>query len=151
MPVIDVVAAPQVTRRRGFVSPRDVPALAAATVLVVIVDLALRSLGLQRAARILRVPVLLVPAGSDDADTAFDLRPAERRRVRAVARVVRALFGLDRGCLRFALATAVLLRGHRPGIRLGVARVDGAVLAHAWVEIAGRTIRAGNHVPLQAA
>lgn len=130
---------------------RDVPALVVATLLVVAVDASLRIAGLQRTARFLRVPLLLAPTPAEDAaGPVFELDAAERRRVRCVARVVRGLFGLDRGCLRFAVVTALLLRAHAPGVRLGVARVDGSVLAHAWVEIAGRTIRAGDHLPLQA-
>jgi hypothetical protein len=123
---------------------------------VLVVDAALRVVGLRRTARLLRVPVLLDPAAvAVDDGPVFELGARERRRVRCVARVVRAVFGLDRGCLRFALATAVLLRAHAPGVRLGVRRGeaggDTEVVAHAWVEIRGRTIRARNHVPLQAA
>ena len=57
--------------------------------------------------------------------------------IRAVAaRVPRAT------CLTQALAASVLLRrhGHEATLRLGVARVEGGLSAHAWVESGGRTV-----------
>jgi hypothetical protein len=57
--------------------------------------------------------------------------------VRAVAaRVPRA------SCLTQAVAASLLLRryGHEATLRLGVARRDRGLQAHAWVESGGRTV-----------
>jgi hypothetical protein len=40
-------------------------------------------------------------------------------------------------CLRRALVGAYFLRGHDPLLRIGVAKTEGAVSAHAWIEIDG--------------
>ncbi|WP_250447386.1 lasso peptide biosynthesis B2 protein, partial [Actinotalea sp. C106] len=56
-----------------------------------------------------------------------------------------ALRVLDRGpfngtCLRQSLLLAHLLRHRDPVLRVGVAKVDGAVRAHAWIEIDGASL-----------
>lgn len=43
----------------------------------------------------------------------------------------------DGPCLRQALVAGWILRRHRPRLRLGVARDDEQVLAHAWIEVDG--------------
>lgn len=127
----------------------ELPWLLVVTPLVLALDLSLRVLGVRRTARLVRVCVSL---GSDKPDGGVDapLDDSERRRVRAVARVVRTLYGLDRGCLRFALATAMLVRGRRPVVRLGVVAAPGdALTAHAWVQLRGGAIRAGSAMPFE--
>jgi hypothetical protein len=42
-------------------------------------------------------------------------------------------------CLRQALVIGILLRTSGPHLRLGVTTHEGEVLAHAWVEVAGRS------------
>ncbi|MEE6287549.1 lasso peptide biosynthesis B2 protein [Georgenia sp. MJ173] len=63
----------------------------------------------------------------------------ERRSLRAVQRVLRH-WPWDDTCLRRALATGHVLRHRGPSLRVGVAKTDGAVRAHAWLEIDGRTL-----------
>ena len=40
-------------------------------------------------------------------------------------------------CLRRALLGGYVLRRHAPVVRIGVAKTDKLVLAHAWVEVDG--------------
>jgi hypothetical protein len=79
----------------------------------------------------------------------------ERRRAAAAAnadmdRVLRAIHAIARRvpratCLTRALAAMLMLarHGHAATLRLGVAKEDGRVSAHAWLESEGRTIMDG--------
>lgn len=79
----------------------------------------------------------------------------ERRRAAAAGnvsmeRVLRAIHAVARRvpratCLTRAFAAMVLLarHGHPSTLRLGVAKEDGQVSAHAWLESDGRTIMDG--------
>jgi hypothetical protein len=76
-----------------------------------------------------------MPAGAADADrVAWAVRAAGRR------------LGT---CLPQALAAQVMLarRGKAPVLRIGVARDNGAVAAHAWVEVGGRVVVGGTAAP----
>lgn len=69
----------------------------------------------------------------------YELGP-DRSAVRSVDRAIR-LLSLSRGpCLHRALAIGYLLRQFRPELRLGAARADGVLRAHAWLEIAGGVV-----------
>jgi hypothetical protein len=64
------------------------------------------------------------------------LSPAERRGVDAARRIVRR-WPVEARCLRRSLLVGHVLRGRRPALRLGVAKHDGRVHAHAWIEVDG--------------
>lgn len=88
-----------------------------------------------------RLGVPLVSSATAPAVEEFTdrLRGPERRAVRAVRRVLRHWRWGDT-CLRRALATGYVLRHRSPALRIGVAKRDGVVTAHAWLEIDGRTL-----------
>lgn len=62
-----------------------------------------------------------------------------RRELRqiALARRIMQLWPWGDTCLRVALVSGRLLRVRRPLLCVGVARVDGTVRAHAWLEVNG--------------
>lgn len=64
------------------------------------------------------------------------LTPRERRRLAAARRVSRH-WPLGDTCLRVSLVSGFLLRHRNPVLRVGVARLDGEVKAHAWIEMDG--------------
>ncbi len=63
----------------------------------------------------------------------------ERRALRAVRRVLRH-WPWGNTCLRRAMGMGYVLRHRSPSLRVGVTKSDGAVKAHAWLEIDGRTL-----------
>lgn len=72
--------------------------------------------------------------------TGAALSPAERRAVAAVTRLTARGRARDRRCLRHALLTGYALRRHDPVLRIGAATRDGALAAHAWIELLGGRI-----------
>ncbi len=68
------------------------------------------------------------------------LTATEQQARRSTFRVIRRWpFGLG-PCLRESLVLGHLLRDHSPVLRFGVTRDHGSILAHAWLEVAGRPI-----------
>lgn len=66
------------------------------------------------------------------------LPPWTERRLRAVGAVFRFWpWGRQGDCLRRGLVTGHRLRTIDPVLRFGVRRANGAVLAHAWIEVHG--------------
>lgn len=60
-------------------------------------------------------------------------------RLRKVNHVMRR-WPVDGECLRQALVAGHRLRSLGPTLRIGVARKDGAIAAHAWLEVGGRSL-----------
>ena len=125
------------------VGPVDLVRTAAALLLAVVVEVGLRTLRLPRLARLLGVPL--------EAGPGPDVEPAElvivprwaRRRLAATRRALRySPFGDS--CLRVALVGGFLVRRLDPVLRIGVAKHDGEIRAHAWLEIGGRSLDAGS-------
>jgi hypothetical protein len=54
-----------------------------------------------------------------------------------VALAVLRKSSLNGTCLRRALVMSDILRDRTPILRVGVAKADGAVMAHAWIEVDG--------------
>ena len=81
-----------------------------------------------------------VRVGDDGPSTLGSVMPHDVWRARAaVARAGRA-FGARGRCLRESIALGALCATHAPVLRLGVLRApDGALLAHAWIELDGVT------------
>jgi Transglutaminase-like superfamily len=114
----------------------DVCSLARVTMLAMVVEIAVRLLPLPTVARLMRVSLVQPPARPGVA-TLPDLRPAERRAVR-MARALMRRWPWGRGaCLRRSLLVGHVLRRHDPWLRVGVARDDTDIRAHAWLEIRG--------------
>jgi hypothetical protein len=102
-----------------------------------LIELGLRTCGLRRTARALRVRLCI----DDPVDTAasqlvLPLSVAERRRLR-VAWSILAVAPLDGTCLRRALIGARLLRARDHAVRIGVRKTSEGIKAHAWLEIDG--------------
>lgn len=82
------------------------------------------------------------------------LTPAERRALAAVSRLTHGGRSRDRRCLRHALLSGFVLRRHEPVLRIGAARRDGALTAHAWIECLGGRVDiddATTYTPLRRA
>lgn len=117
--------------------PDTLLALAVATA----IELGLRLVRLPRLARWLGVPLALDDAPLPDAATwrPVSLPPWAERRLTNAERVLRHWpFGAT--CLRTALLCGHRVRALQPRLRVGVATVDGAVRAHAWLEVNGQCL-----------
>lgn len=77
-------------------------------------------------------------------------RSSQRRVVNSVEAVGRRLLG-DKPCLTQALVAQRLMRqrGYDSVLRIGVAKDGGELLAHAWLERAGRVIIGGGASPVR--
>jgi hypothetical protein len=73
------------------------------------------------------------------------------RRAGAVDRLYRA-WPRKSSCLRRALVLGYRIRKARPVLWIGVAKEDGTVRAHAWVEVDGRVVGddTGDYAPLRS-
>jgi len=110
------------------------------TLLAVAVETSLRFESLPSTARRFGCHLELEPApGSADADPVDVLTRRELADLLLIRRVLKR--GPFNGtCLRQALSQGFLLRRRRPVLRVGVAKVDGTVTAHAWLEVAGASL-----------
>lgn len=70
------------------------------------------------------------------ATTLVELSAREREQLDTAWRMLRRP-PFNGTCLRRALVGGYFLRAHDPILRIGVAKTDGVVAAHAWVEIDG--------------
>ncbi|HEX3002842.1 MAG TPA: lasso peptide biosynthesis B2 protein [Angustibacter sp.] len=118
---------------------REWPLLVEVTVVALVVEVGLRLSRLPTLARRLGVPLAAEPADAP-ARRAIRLDARAQREWRAVGRVMRHWRGDTGTCLRTALVGGFVLRRLGPRLRLGVAKVDGRVQAHAWLEIGDRTL-----------
>lgn len=103
-----------------------------------VTELAVRTVPLTRLARLYGVAY-----GSTTAEEA--VRPVEElpawavRRLRVAVRVMRR-WPVQGECLRHSLVAGQRLRALGPQLKLGVTRDDTGVVAHAWLEIGGRSL-----------
>jgi hypothetical protein len=72
------------------------------------------------------------------------------RRAAAVDRLYRVWPRRD-SCLRRALVLGFRIRAARPTMQIGVAKEEGRVRAHAWIEVDGRVVGddSGDYAPLR--
>lgn len=90
--------------------------------------------------------------GTTSPEGARPFTARERRRLSLAEALLRRWPGLapDAVCLRRSLLTGWVLRDRDPVLRVGVAGRDGALTAHAWLEVEGRTIGAdASHRPFR--
>lgn len=107
----------------------------------IVVEIALRTARLPRAARWCGLQLDLQ---APPAPAVLDIRaplPARARRSWRATDVVMTHWPWGDTCLRRCLVLGRRLRRFDPVLRIGVARTaDGSVVAHAWLEVAGRTL-----------
>ncbi|CAM3430093.1 lasso peptide biosynthesis B2 protein [Occultella aeris] len=115
------------------------PWIVATLALAIVAELGLRTAGLPRLARAFGTPLRTEePTRAESAHPAGPpvLDDRARRQVRATRRVMRH-WPFGDTCLRQALISGALLRRLGPELLVGVAKIDGQVRAHAWLEING--------------
>lgn len=142
-------------RRTTAVPPADEWGwVIAASGLAVLTEVGIRTLGLPRLARLLGTPLRSGAVGDPHPAVVVPPRPlpqADRRRVRATRRVMRH-WPFGDTCLRQALVSGALLRHRSPRLVVGVAKLDGEIRAHAWLDIDGAVLdpmgAASSYTPL---
>ncbi len=121
-----------ITRKAARVL-RAVPALAETAVVVIAVEIGLRTLRLPALARL--CGLAFDPGAPPPLETGsgrLRLPGGARRRLKA-GMLVLARGPFPDTCLRRALLMGWVLRSRRPRLLVGVARRDGQIVAHAWV------------------
>lgn len=108
-------------------------------VALVTIEVLVRTVPLPRVARVLGI-VFSRDREADGSQPPPSLKPSEIRMLRTLRRVVAHWPFAAGPCLREALVAGYILRRRRPSLRIGAAKRDGAVVAHAWLEIDGEVI-----------
>lgn len=134
-------------RVHALIRSRRLPGLLWISIILLVIELGLRFVRLPTLARALGCPLALDPndAVADFGGTGEHRRarqpftPDELRSLVDAERVLRRWPPGDT-CLRRALLVGCVLRRRRPTLRVGVAKVDGVVNAHAWLDIEGRPL-----------
>lgn len=116
---------------------RALGATVQAVAVLVVVEAGLHTVPLPALCRRLGVDLVLHGPVGTPGSVALD-EPAWRR-VRAAERVLRH-WPVQRTCLRRSLLTAVMLREHRPALRLGWRLLPSPAVGHAWLEVGGRSL-----------
>ena len=110
---------------------------------LLVVEIAIRRLRLERIARMLGVRVDLRPSSAPRDVLALRTLPPKAQRQLRMTWKVADVWPFSRGpCLRRALVAGHLLRRLDPAIRLGVANAatEEPFEAHAWLELRGRPL-----------
>lgn len=123
-------------RKLFRLSPADRVILAQAWVLLLLADLALRFLAFKRFLALSRTLAL---NGRDEPAVA---RPSSGARLAWLVEVAGRYSPINATCLKKAIVLSWLLerRGIATTLRIGVARRDGALIAHAWLEQGGEVL-----------
>lgn len=116
--------------------------LATTAAVTLAVEVGIRTLPLPTVARAAGVPLAagpgatrqVTPGSAHPAVAPFT--PVERRRLRATRTVLRR-WPFGDTCLRHALVAGHHLRRRSPRLQIGVAKIDGDVKAHAWLDLDG--------------
>lgn len=111
-------------------------------------ELGIRLLPLPRVARLFRVR-FVDGAGAEAIEAITELPPWATTRLRVV-RTVMSRWPVDGTCLRHSLVAGQRIRALQPQLRLGVSRGGAGVVAHAWLEVDGRSLDASSdrYLPL---
>ena len=131
------------TWRVHGLTPGDWLRTAGAFVLAAVVEVGLRTMRLPRLSALLGVPLDTAPAQQGTRTEPVIVPRWARRRLRAARRALKH-WPFGDSCLRVALVGGFLVRRLDPALRIGVARHDGAVKAHAWLEIEGLSLDPGS-------
>ena len=124
-------------RLRHLLAVRDWPVVLRSAVLVVVVEVGLRVTTLPRLATLVGAPLRLDDGVDVMAPATVVPLSARELRVLAVSEGVVRRWPFGDTCLRRALVGGHVLRRRQPGLRVGIAKVDGRIQAHAWLEIDG--------------
>lgn len=128
--------AARAIRAAPSVPVREIPAVLAALVAATGVEIGLRTMRLPRLAKLCGAPLVEEDGVAPRQVESLGLPPRLVVRLRAVRRVMRHWpFGAS--CLRVALVTGQRIRAVHPVLRVGVAKDDKGVRAHAWLEVDG--------------
>lgn len=110
-------------------------------VMACLIEIAVRTTSLTRAARACGVSLSISPARDEAAHMPpLKLTPPERRGLRAVRRVMRRWRFCRGTCLRESLLAGYVLRDRRPALAIGVRKDARQLNAHAWLVVEGRTV-----------
>lgn len=123
---------------RGL-GPADLGRTVIAFGLAVVVEVGLRTLRLPRLARLLGVPLVTTTQPGEPPVGRVVLPHAAFRRLAAARRALRH-WPFGDSCLRIALVGGCMVRRLDPALRIGVAKHEGEIKAHAWLEIQGRSL-----------
>lgn len=123
--------------------PADLGRTAAAFMLALVVEAGLRPLRLPRLSRLLGVPLDTSPRREVQVAEPVIIPRWARRRLAATRRALR-YWPFGDSCLRVALVGGCLVRRLDPVLRIGVAKHEGEVKAHAWLEIGGLSLDPGS-------
>jgi len=116
---------------------------------MVAVELAVRPIPLSRLSRLLGVPLDATPADVSSPPVQPPLSRWQAGQLRTLLPLAKRWPFAVGPCLRQALVAGHILRKHHPVLRLGVATNQGAVQAHAWVEVGGVVVGdAHGYLPL---
>lgn len=107
--------------------------------LACVTEVAVRTVPLPMLSSVYGVSFGLVGPAAAGAPSLEDLPAWAVRRLRVVVRVMRR-WPVQGECLRHALVAGQRVRALHPELRLGVAREEGAVIAHAWLVIGGKSL-----------
>ena len=125
------------------VGPMDLGRTAAAFLLAVIVEAGMRTLRLPRLSALLGVPLDTSVREEVEISEPVIVPRWARRRLTATRRALR-YWPFGDSCLRIALVGGCLVRRLDPVLRIGVAKHEGEVKAHAWLEIGGLSLDPGS-------
>jgi Transglutaminase-like superfamily len=117
------------------VTLRSWPTLVHLGIAMVVIEGGLRLVRLPHLARGVGVPLSLTGRGGD-AEGQLRLSRPEIDRLDLARRLIRR-WPTEATCLRRSLLAGHVLRRRHPILRIGVAKVNGRVAAHAWLEIEG--------------
>lgn len=123
-------------RTLRFIPLREWPEIVAVALVAAGVEVGVRTVPLPRLARLVGVPLDTGAHRARPAGLRGEPSARTRRQLRATRRVMRH-WPYGDTCLRHALVLGQRLRRLSPSLRVGVAKVDGEVRAHAWLEVDG--------------
>jgi hypothetical protein len=137
-------------RALASLSAADLLATLRAAAVLSAAELGIRTVPISRLSGWFGVPLDLEAGAGPPTDTGealagrrqlwAQMSPGEQRYVEAVTRVLRRWPFGDGRCLRRSLALGHGLRRRGTVMRIGVARQDGDVEAHAWIEVGGVSV-----------
>lgn len=143
----EVIAVVRYLRRALALGPAGVADLILLSVLALVAEVGIRTRPLSQVSGWFRVRL----TGEPTPPSSWRTDPKHRRRRRIVGMLTRHWPVADRSglCLRRSLLLGWVFRDRDPLLRIGVARADGRISAHAWLEFDGRQIgQDGLHRPL---